>query len=558
MKRWLLNLKMRTKLLISPGAAIVFLIIFGIGSMFGFFKQKSALDDIFNNRFNYYKVSVGIISDLRAVHSNVFKWMAWSSSGYEEKKLNALKNEQLDNVKKVEATIEEILKSPNLTETEQNIFKKTTEDLKNYHEMIRQTMEMDAITATLVVNQADDAFLVLNKELEELIVYENKLSNDMYASAGETFSFVLIFAGIVFVAAFVFSYIISMVMKAIILSTIQKTVDVIESVAQGDLTKRIDVHSKDEIGEMAVHFNVFMEKLMSIVKEIGGNADTLTSSSVGLSTLSGSMSEGSDNMSSKSNTVAAAAEEMSTNINSIAAAMEQASTNISFVATAADEMTATINEIAQNSEKARTITGSAVSKANDATQKINELGNDAQEIGKVTEAITDISEQTNLLALNATIEAARAGEAGKGFAVVANEIKELARQTASATQDIKERINKIQTSTSGAVTQVEVISKVINDVNEIVTTIATAVEEQSVTTKEIAGNVAQASGGIQEVSENIAQLSIVSNEIARDISDVNQSSNDISNSSSHVDMSSHELSKLATQLKEVVGKFKLN
>jgi methyl-accepting chemotaxis protein len=326
---------------------------------------------------------------------------------------------------------------------------------------------------------------------------------------------------------------------------------------EGDLTVRLAVKSDDEVGELSKWFNIFMEKLHAIIKEIGGNAETLTTSSNDLSGLSSNMSGGADHMSSKANTVATAAEEMSTNISSIAAAMEEASTNMSLVATAAEQMTATINEIARNSENARSITGSAVSKAGDATMKIDELGKGAQEIGKVTETITEISEQTNLLALNATIEAARAGEAGKGFAVVANEIKELARQTAEATQDIKDRINKIQASTSGAVTQVEGISKVINDVNEIVSTIATAVEEQSVTTREIAGNVSQASGGIQEVSENIAQLSTVADEIARDISDVNQSSNDMSNSSSHVDMSSQELSRLAVQLKNMVGKFKL-
>lgn len=345
----------------------------------------------------------------------------------------------------------------------------------------------------------------------------------------------------------------------LIIKPITKVADRLKDIAQGEgnLTLRLAVTSDDEVGELSKWFNVFIEKLLAIIKEISGNAETLTTSSSDLSTLSGNMSDSADNMSSKSNTVATAAEEMSTNIGSIAAAMEQASTNMGLVATAAEQMTATINEIARNSESARSITGAAVSKANDATKKIDELGQGAQEIGKVTETITEISEQTNLLALNATIEAARAGEAGKGFAVVANEIKELARQTAEATHDIKERINNIQSSTSGAVTQVEGISKVINDVNEIVSTIAIAVEEQSVTTKEIAGNVSQASGGIQEVSENIAQLSTVAVEIAKDISDVNQASNDISNSSSHVDMRSQELSNLAAQLKNMVGRFKV-
>ncbi len=326
---------------------------------------------------------------------------------------------------------------------------------------------------------------------------------------------------------------------------------------EGDLTKTLKVNSEDEVGELAKWFNIFMEKLRSIITEISGNADSMTSASVDLSKLSSSLSEGADLTSAKSNTVATAAEEMSSNINSVAAATEQASTNMNLVATAAEEITSTINEIAQNSEHARTITQDAVKQADDASQKIDELGRAAQEISKVTETITEISEQTNLLALNATIEAARAGEAGKGFAVVANEIKELARQTAEATQDIKDRIEGIQKSTAMSVKQVEGISKVINDVNEIVSTIATAVEEQSVTTKEIAGNVAQASNGMQEVSENIAQSSSVSTEIARDIADVNQSSNDISNSSSQVDMSAKQLSKLAEQLKGLVGKFKI-
>jgi methyl-accepting chemotaxis protein len=344
-----------------------------------------------------------------------------------------------------------------------------------------------------------------------------------------------------------------------VVKPISEVVDGLKDIAEGegDLTKKLNINSEDEVGELAKWFNTFMGKLQSIIKEIGGNAGSMTTASVDLSNLSGNLSEGADVTSAKSNTVATAAEEMSANINSVAAAMEEASTNMNLVATAAEEMTSTINEIAQNSEQARTITQDAVNQADDASQKIDELGRAAQEISKVTETITEISEQTNLLALNATIEAARAGEAGKGFAVVANEIKELARQTAEATQDIKDRIEGIQRSTSMSVKQVEEISRVINDVNEIVSTIATAVEEQSVTTKEIAGNVAQASGGIQEVTENIAQSSTVSSEIARDIADVNQSSTDMSNSSSQVDMSAQQLSELAEQLKGLVNKFKI-
>jgi methyl-accepting chemotaxis protein len=411
----------------------------------------------------------------------------------------------------------------------------------------------------ITTDDIDDTEMVISFKTEPAsgwIVAAGKATSEVFAPANKIFTISVIVAIVVVLVIGILMWFLT---GLAVVKPISEVVDGLKDIAEGegDLTKTLKITSDDEVGELSKWFNTFMEKLRAIITEISGNADSMTSASVDLSKLSGNLSEGADLTSAKSNTVATAAEEMSSNINSVAAATEEASTNMNLVATAAEEMTSTINEIAQNSEHARTITGDAVQQANDASQKIDELGRAAQEISKVTETITEISEQTNLLALNATIEAARAGEAGKGFAVVANEIKELARQTAEATQDIKDRIEGIQRSTSMSVKQVEGISQVINDVNEIVSTIATAVEEQSVTTKEIAGNVAQASNGMSEVSENIAQSSAVSSEIARDIADVNQSSNDISNSSSQVDMSAQQLSQLAEQLKELVGKFKI-
>ncbi len=326
---------------------------------------------------------------------------------------------------------------------------------------------------------------------------------------------------------------------------------------EGDLTMRLDIAGKGEIGELAKWFNIFIEKLQTIIKNIMGNADELESSSGNLSALSGQMSKVVDDMSSISNVVTASAGEMSTSIISVSAAMEQAATNVNLVATAAEQITSSVNEIAQNSEKARNITGQAVVQARSVSDMVEELGRAAHEIGMVTETITEISEQTNLLALNATIEAARAGDAGKGFAVVASEIKELATQTAAATQEIKGKISTNRESTIRTVKEIEQITSIINDINDIVSTIAAAVEEQAVTTREIADNVSQASTGIQEVSENVVQSSAVAGEIAQDISDVNISANEISKSGTNLSKSSKDLSELAARLKEMVGKFKV-
>ncbi len=326
----------------------------------------------------------------------------------------------------------------------------------------------------------------------------------------------------------------------------------------GNLTKVLDVRSRDEIGELATAFNKFVKKLQWIVSDIIEDARSLMKASMDLSNLSGRMSEEAGSMNSKSDTVSASADEMNFKMHSVSAIMEEAAANSNSVAASIEEMDATVNEIAKNSEKARSVTDEAVFKTKSATGKIGELGKAAQEIGKVTETITEISEQTNLLALNATIEAARAGEAGKGFAVVANEIKELARQTAGATEEIKSKITGIQESTSSTVGEIEQVSIVIDNVNEIVSTIASSVEEQSVTTHKIADNLAQTSKGLEEVNKNIAHSSSVTEEMAKEISELNQSSDSMSNLSAEVDNSANNLSRLAEQLKERVGKFKVD
>ncbi len=346
----------------------------------------------------------------------------------------------------------------------------------------------------------------------------------------------------------------------LLIKPVEAVAKCLEDIAQGegDLSKRLQVKSMDEVGRLSKWFNVFVDKLQVIISAVAQNAETVSASAENLTAISKQMSSGADAMSGQSNTVSAAAEQMSANIISVAAASEQAATNMSMVASSAEEMSATINEVAQNSEKARTISGQAVSHVHQTCAKIDALGVAATAIGKVTEIITDISAQTNLLALNATIEAARAGEAGIGFAVVANEIKELAKQTAEATLDIKNQVSGIQRSTGETVDEIGRIQQVIEQVNDTVATIATAVEEQSVTTKEIAENVGQASHGIQSVNESIAQSSTVAGQIAQDISSVNAGTEEMANASQQVNLGSEKLSRLSGELRKMIGGFKVD
>jgi methyl-accepting chemotaxis protein len=326
---------------------------------------------------------------------------------------------------------------------------------------------------------------------------------------------------------------------------------------EGDLTRRLEVSSRDEIGEMATWFNTFIAKLQGIVGQVAGSADQVAGAAENLIGLASRMDQGASQTSGKADGVAAAAEQMSGNMNSVATAMEETTTNVNVVASSAEEMSATIDEISQNTEMARQITGEAVSQAKECSDQVTFLGQAAQEIGVVLETITEISEQVNLLALNATIEAARAGESGHGFAVVANEIKELAKQTAGAATEIKAKVQGIRNSTRGTTRGIETITGVIRQINDIVAVIASALEEQSATTREIAGNVSEAARGISEVNENVSQSSSVSAEIARQIAGVNQAAGDISGVSSQVSRQSSELKGLSEQLISLVGRFKV-
>ena len=388
-----------------------------------------------------------------------------------------------------------------------------------------------------------------------IVESEELIKNTLEKSLSKTSTYNVVISMVCLIAGVLLSFfLVSMILKPV-----TNTVDILRDIAEGegDLTRRIEVKTQDEVGDLAKWFNTFIEKIQSIIKEVAANAGKLKDASTELNSISQQMSQGAEQTSTKSNTVAAAAEEMSSNMDSVAAAMEEAATNVNVVASGAEQMISTINEITQNTEKARVMVGDAVSEVNKVSEIMGDLGKGASEIDEITDGIREISDQVNLLALNATIEAARAGEAGKGFAVVAQEIKDLAKQTAEATNKADEKLKLIQHMSMDSAKNVTEVSNFVNEVNDIVYTIASAMEEQSVTTKEISNSVTQASQGIGEVNQNVAQSSTVAGEIAKDISDVNNSAGEMSNSSSQVNLSAKEMSKLARQLDEMVGKFKV-
>ncbi len=344
-----------------------------------------------------------------------------------------------------------------------------------------------------------------------------------------------------------------------IVRPIDRTSAVLKDIAQGEgnLTKRLQIEKKDEVGTLANWFNIFIDKLQKIITELDVTSNTVNTSASSLENISGNLRQSSEDSAQRSSDVAKAAKEMNSNLTTIVAAMEQSAINTNIVATAAEEMNATISEIAANSEQAKDISSNAVKESQEASSYMKELGSAADKIGKVTETITEISEQTNLLALNATIEAARAGEAGKGFAVVANEIKELAKQTADATLEIKKLIEAVQNTTQKTGKGIGNIAKVISDVNEIITSIADAVNEQMSVTNEIAQNISHVSQGLEEVNKNVNHSSAASEEIVNAISEATAAAQNIAKSGRDIGNNARELSKDSQQLQEIVKNFKV-
>jgi methyl-accepting chemotaxis protein len=264
---------------------------------------------------------------------------------------------------------------------------------------------------------------------------------------------------------------------------------VLEGLADGDLTGTAAVAARDEVGRMADSLDTATGNLRALVGTIHDSSTSLSAAA--------------EQMAGTSGQIAASAEESSAQAMVVSAAAEQVSRNVQTVAAGSEEMGASIREISHNANEAAKVAGQAVEVAAATTGTVSKLGESSTEIADVVKVITSIAEQTNLLALNATIEAARAGEAGKGFAVVATEVKELAQETARATEDISRRVEAILGDTAGAVEAIAEISTIIGRINDYQLTIASAVEEQSATTAEMNRNVSEAATGSSEIAQNI-------------------------------------------------------
>jgi len=380
---------------------------------------------------------------------------------------------------------------------------------------------------TLLEDEADPLFRQADTALEDLMAGESTRVRARTVMISQSYERSRTTILVVIGAGVALSLGIGVWTVLLIVRPLREVSDMLAGFARGDLTRRVAVRSRDEVGAMAGELNLATEGMRDAVTSLDGTASALAAAA--------------EELAGTNTQIATSAEETSKQVNVVATAAEEVTRNVQEVAAGTQQTGAAIREIAQNAHEAARVAANAVGVAESTNQTVSKLGESSIEIGNVVKVITSIAEQTNLLALNATIEAARAGEAGKGFAVVASEVKDLAQETAKATKDIARRVSAIQSDTESAVVAISEIGGIIARINDYQTTIAAAVEEQTATTSEMNRGVSEAAAGSAEIAANIVSVASAAQLTTESVTESQRAS--------------EELARMSSEMHTVVARF---
>ncbi|MGZ3594613.1 MAG: methyl-accepting chemotaxis protein [Syntrophales bacterium] len=475
MKKIIRNLKMARKMMLLPTVVFISLFALSYGTYEGLSAQKTAIDEIFNDRFKVYQETAEIIKKVANVHANIYKVISWAGANYEDKKIEALANEQKDSLAKTIELVKSTLKSNALSSDEKKLFQKTLDDLLEYQKPADGVISVgksDLNAATMFMGTSDEKYQILSHTLEELLALEKKLSRGKYDSSLMSFNAVMKTYIIVLLIAVILSVVTNIFITRLITQPIKEAIEVIKKVADGDLTQEINMDSKDEIGDLASSINTMRMKMGEAVGQ------SLSISHV---------------LSESSSRQAAALEETSASLDEMASMTRQNASN-----------TAEANKLMSAARQ-------AVEKANvsmaDLTRSMKEIATASEQTQKIIKSIDEVAFQTNLLALNAAVEAARAGEAGAGFAVVADEVRNLAMRATDSAKDTATLIENIVKKVRGG----ESLVNITNEVFSEVTASSTKVVELM---GEIAAASQEQSQGIDQVNRVVAEMNQVTQQNA--------------------------------------------
>ncbi|HTW15999.1 MAG TPA: methyl-accepting chemotaxis protein [Nocardioides sp.] len=527
---WWADRGIRTKVLVPAAVAIVVALVVGIFGLNSLSASAETSQRIYTNNLTAVKV-LGDVAETRKSLSLSIRDILLVGDGEDRQAtldeyadLQVTFNSQLDDYVATDLTAENAARVAQIRE-----------ELDRYVADVETKLgplaERQDLAGWLRMNNTELSPIAegISSLLGEMVESEDAQAADAAADARSSYesqrelAIILLTVGLV--AALGFALLVARGVR----TSINRLQVALRALAGGDLTADAGVRSRDEVGQMAADLETARESLHASLSAMGDNTGVLASAAEEMSAVSAQLGASANESSSQANLVSAAAEEVSSNVQTVAAGSEQ--------------MGASIREIAQNASDAARVASQAVVTAEETTATVAKLGESSAEIGSVVKAITSIAEQTNLLALNATIEAARAGEAGKGFAVVANEVKELAVETARATEDIAKRVEAIQADTGGAVTAIGEITEIISRISDYQNTIAAAVEEQTATTNEISRNVAEAATGASEIARNVGSVS--------------EAADQTTDAAGNTTAAAGELTRMATEMRDLVGRFRL-
>ena len=467
------NLKLGKKILLAPMVVLVFLILLAIGTYMAISTQTNSIDDIYNNRFKGYQNSSQILVDMSTVQADLYKLMSWIGANYEKQRIDELAKKT--NIK-ISATIEfikKILDSPNLTPEEKKLYKIAYDNMVEFHDRAKNTLEIaatDASTANITFVMAEQKFEDVDKSLRALTALEDKLSREKYEASVTLASTTLKIFLFVLIVAIVISYLTSVSVTRLILRPIRETITVLSRLAEGDLTQDIRLQSKDEIGDLIESVNIMRSKMNDAVGQALQVSSELKDSAAGQ---------------------AASIEETSASLDEISSMTRQNAEN-----------TTQANQLMLSAE-------GAVKRANGSmaglTNSMREIAKAIEQTQKIVKSIDEISFQTNLLALNASVEAARAGEAGAGFSVVADEVRNLAIRAKDSAHDSSTLIDDIVKKVKEGENLVNITDAAFSEVTSSSEKVTTLMAEIAVASKEQSQGIGQINSAIAEMSNTTQQ-----------------------------------------------------
>jgi methyl-accepting chemotaxis protein len=475
MKQLLMNLKLSKKIMIAPIVVIAFLVISGVVSYLSLSQQKSAIEEIFGTRFKSFQTSARLIKDATNVHANLYKVISWATANYDTKKIDALSKEQVKTLEGAAATVGKVLQDKKLTSEVANSYKTVMAALMAYQKAAIAALDLagsDLNMATMFMGTADQEFQTLYKNLNDLLELETKLGQVTYDGSLKNFNTALQISVVVLVIAIVVSILLSLLIARIITTPVHKAIDVIQKIADGDLTQTIEISSKDEIGMLSQSVDTMRQKMGEAV---GSSVET-------------------------SQVLSEAASEQ-------AASLEETSSSL-------EEMASMIKSNADSTAKANGLMSGAketIEKANVSmsllTVSMKEIASASEQTQKIVKTIDEISFQTNLLALNAAVEAARAGEAGAGFAVVAEEVRNLALRAAEAAKNTSNLMGDI-------VGKIQAGEKLVYTTNQDFVEMRTSSNKVVELMGGIAASSQEQSQGIEQINTAILQMNQVTQQNA--------------------------------------------